>query len=61
MRTTATPTLSASDCKRLALWPGDFCHMRNVSAQVLLPTAMFSAAGPVRAPAIREANEPATL
>ena len=31
--------------------------MRNVSAQVLAPTAMFSAAGPVRAPAIREANE----
>src|SRR3982074_2006508 len=61
LRATATPTLSASACRRLALWPGDFCHMRNVSAQVLAPTAMFSAAGPARAPWMREANEPATL
>src|SRR6266852_8962996 len=48
LRATATPTLSALDCKRFALWPGEVCHMRNVSAQVLVPAAMFSAAMPER-------------
>ena len=61
MRATATPTLSALDCKRFELWPGEFCHVWNVSAQVLVPTAMFSAAMPVCTPDIREANDPATL
>jgi len=37
-------TLSAWDCSRFALWPGEFCHARNVSVQVLVPAAMFSAA-----------------
>ena len=54
-------TLSALDCRRFALWPGDVCHMRNVSAQVLLPAAMFSAAAPACTPLIRELNAPATL
>jgi len=36
--------LSARACRRFALWPGEFCHMRNVSAQVFVPAAMFSAA-----------------
>src|SRR5271166_972199 len=61
LRATATPTLSAWDCKRFALCPGEASHMRNVSAQVLGPAAMFSAAMLVRTPEIREANGAATL
>src|SRR5262245_28685035 len=62
LRAAATPTMSALDCSRFALWPGEVCHMRNVSAHVLVPAAMFSAATPpVRAADIRTANDPATL
>ena len=46
---------------QFALWPAEVCHMRNVSAHVLVPAAMFSAAMPVRTPDIRAVNDPAML
>jgi hypothetical protein len=52
---------SEPDRVRMGLWPGEFSHMRKVSAQVLEPAAMFSAAIPVWMPEIRDPNEPATL
>src|SRR5262249_40117457 len=61
LRATATPTLSALACRRFALWPGDICHARKVSDQVLVPAAIFSAAIPVFTADILEENDPATL
>src|SRR6476660_965671 len=57
----ASQTMSALDSSRFALWPGEFCHMWDVCAHVLVPAAMFSAAMDVRTPEIRAVNDPATL
>ena len=48
--------LSALDCKRFALWSGEFRQRRKVSAQVLVPAAIFSDAMPRCASEIRQAK-----
>ena len=42
--------LSARACSRFALWPGECSQICNVSSQLLVPAAMFSAAITVPTP-----------